>query len=336
MSPLSTWAADAAPRAALLLPLTGGSADLALSMTRAAALAQPADRKQPEFLVLDTGGTAEGAALATGRAVAGGIGLIMGPVFAAEVGSVVTAAAGLPVLAFSNDAAVRDTGAFSLGITASQGVSAILAYARSRGIRRVAVLTDAEAWSVQSLTAARTHASRIGVEIFEADITSLPGAGEGLAGQLSTASGGSLPDAVLACRSDPATIELCGRIVELGIQLLGPSSWSEGTGAVLGTVEGAWFAAPDPAAFASFAQTYEARHSSAPGLLAALAFDAAGIARRLDAAGRVSRDGLLAPEGFQGALGAVRFTADGGCARELAIQVVSQGTTRVVARATGQ
>jgi branched-chain amino acid transport system substrate-binding protein len=333
---MSAWAAETPPRSALLLPLTGASADLALSMTRAAALAQPADRKQPEFLVLDTAGTAEGASVATGRAVAAGVGLILGPVFVAEVGPVVTAAAGRPVLAFSNDAAVRDTGAFSLGITASQGVSAILAYARSRGVRRVAVLTDAETWSVQSLAAARAAAARLGVEIFEADIAGLLSAGEGLAGQLTTASGGSLPDAVMACRSDPASMEACARIVELGVQLLGPSSWSEGTGSVLGTVEGAWFAAPDPAAFTSFAQTYEARHSSAPGLLAALAFDAAGIARRLTAAGRLSRDGLLAPEGFQGALGAVRFSADGGCARELAIQVVSQGSTRVVARATGQ
>ena len=320
----------------MLLPLTGASADLAFSMTRAAALAQPADRKQPEFLVLDTRGTAQGAALAAGRAVAAGIGLILGPVFAAEIGPVVTGAAGRPVLAFSNDAAVGATGAFSLGITASQGVSAILAYARSRGVRRVAVLTDAETWSIQSLAAARAVVSRLGVEIFEADIFGLAGSGEGLAGQLSTVAGGTLPDAILACRSDPASMEVCARIVELGVQLLGPSSWSEGAGAILGAVEGAWFAAPDPAAFASFAQTYEARHSSAPGLLAALAFDAAGIARRLTAAGRLSRDGLLAPEGFQGALGAVRFTADGGCARELAIQVVSQGTTRVVARATGQ
>jgi hypothetical protein len=70
-------------------------------------------------------------------------------------------------------------------------------------------------------------------------------------------------------------------------------------------------------------------------LLAGLAYDGATIARRLLLSGRLSRDGLATPEGFEGVLGAVRFSGDGRCTRDLAIQVVNRGSLRVVSHLAG-
>ncbi len=314
--------------------MTGPSADLGRSMERAVALTSPADERESGFLVMDSGGSADGARAAAARAVAAGAGLILGPLFAREVPGVLAAAGGLPVVTFSNDADLVGSGAFVLGITASQGTSTILAYARSRGVRRVTVVTGTDPWSRQTIGAARASATSVGLELFEvsaADAT----AGSDVGAVLAAGSGGTLPDAVLFSQSGDEIAPLVARITGLGVQILGPSRWGEETATLLGAAEGAWIAAPDPAAFRGFAEAFEAVHQTAPGLLAGLAFDGARIGRRLLAADRLSRDGLVTSEGFQGTLGAVRFAGDGRCTRELAIQVVDRGALRVVDHLAG-
>lgn len=309
--------------------MTGPTADVGLSMERAAALSQPLDERASGFMTVDTGGTAEGARAAAARAVLDGAGLILGPLFAREVPAVVAGAEGRPVVTFSNDGDLIGSGAFVLGLTASQGVSAILAYARGQGVRRVTAIRGTDPWSAQSIAAARDTAARLGLELFTLEQTRTAGDGD-VGPALAAASGGRLPDAVLFSQGGGEISDLVARVSRSGVQLLGPSRWSEETPAFLTTAEGAWIAAPDPAAFGGFAEAFEARHRAPPGLLAGLAFDGATMARRMRTAGRVTRAGLVTGEGFQGALGAVRFTADGRCTRQLAIQVAGRGALRVV------
>ena len=314
--------------------MTGSSADLGLSMERAVALTRPADERGTGFVVMDTGGTVEGARAATARAVSDGAALILGPLFAREVPGVLAAAGGVPVVTFSNDGDLVGSGVFVLGVTASQGTSSILAYARSRGVRRVTAIRGSDPWSRQSIEAARISARLAGLELFEIEATDAATSSD-VGALLMAGSGGSLPDAVLFSQSGSEIAPLAARIAGLGLQILGPSRWSDETPNFLGAAEGAWIAAPDPAAFGGFAQAFEASHRTAPGLLAGLAFDGATIARRLRSSGRLSRDGLTTPEGFQGALGAVRFSGDGRCTRELAIQVLDRGALRVVGHLAG-
>lgn len=314
--------------------MTGSSADLGLSMERAVALTRPADERESGFVVMDTGGTVEGARAATARAVSDGAALILGPLFAREVPGVLAAAAGAPVVTFSNDGDLVGSGAFVLGVTASQGTSSILAYARSRGVRRVTAIRGSDPWSRQSIEAARISARLAGLELFEIEATDAATSSD-VGALLTAGSGESPPDAVLFSQSGSEIAPLAARIAGLGLQILCPSRWSDETPNFLGAAEGAWIAAPDPAAFGGFAQAFEASHRTAPGLLAGLAFDGATIARRLRSAGRLSRDGLATPEGFQGALGPVRFSGDGRCTRELAIQVVDRGALRVVGHLAG-
>lgn len=295
---------------ALLLPLTGDHAALGLAMQRAAAMVQaPRDpaaaaaaaRAEPALLVLDTGGTPAGAAAAAQQALRRGAAIVLGPLVAAEVRPVVAAVAGrAPVLAFSNDETLRDSGAFLIGITPTQAVEAILGYARSRGIRRLAIRAEAGEWAERCGAVAGRLAGDLGIAI--------------------VAAGAGVPDAdALLVPGGAAALAAAARtIAGSGVQLLGTVQAAD---AAPGAVAGAWIAAPPPGGFGDFARDYEARNGRAPGAVAALAYDAAAIARTLAQRDALGRAGLLQPQGFTGVTGAVRFREDGSAQRTLAILV---------------
>src|SRR3954452_3243523 len=74
-------------RLAILLPMTGPSADVGTSLLRGAQLATD-EPGGPPLDTKDTGGTAEGAARAARDALASGAGVILGPLTASETGAV--------------------------------------------------------------------------------------------------------------------------------------------------------------------------------------------------------------------------------------------------------
>ncbi len=310
--------------AALLIPQTGPHAALGRSMERAATLAQ-GGKTSGELFVFDTGSTAQGAAAAARAARKAGVTVILGPVFAHQVPAVLgVVGSGVPVLSFSNDAALLESGAFLFGITARQAVAAILAYAAGRGIRRVAIGGAGEGWGGQVRAAAATAAAAYGIETYPlpaGDITALP----------ATASGASdgLPDAVLM--ADAATLaRLAPDLAVRGVQPLGAFPGLDLSPEQLRTLDGAWLSAPDPARFDGFARNFEQRNGSRPGIIAALAYDAANIARQLRLGGGTDRSALLAT-GFRAICGDVRFREDGSATRLLAILAVSAAGMRTIA-----
>jgi branched-chain amino acid transport system substrate-binding protein len=308
---ISAGAAKSLPPAALLVPLTGANAALGRSMARAGGLAQGKD--SGGLIVLDTGGTSQGAAAAAGVALKKGARLILGPLGAAEVAPVVAVAGGVPVLAFSNDLALRESGAFLLGVTADQAVGPLLHYARSRGVRRLGLLAGADAWGGQVAAAATAAAQREGMDLAVAP------ADAALAGYLR---GPNAPDALLASGDLPAAARAVG---DTGVQLLGAFTGLEAAPAMLAQIEGAWLSAPDPAGFRTFADAFEQANGVAPGVIAGLAFDAANIALALRKAGSLDRSALLSGRSFEGVCGAVRFRADGSAARAMAVLAVTKG-----------
>ncbi|WP_156679472.1 ABC transporter substrate-binding protein [Sphingomonas profundi] len=307
---------------ALLVPLTGPSAALGLSMQRATMLVQSADPP----LAIDT---ADGAAAAARTAAKRGARLILGPLFAADVRPVVAAVAGrVPVLAFSNDAALRESGAFLLGLTAAQTTSAILQYARKRGIRRVAMPAATDDQGRQALAAAQALQASLGIEIVT------------LAGAV-PADGAVAADAVLVPQGGDALVRAAAALGQGqgqgqgqgpgGVQLLGLAA----NDAAPAAIAGAWIAAPDPAAFGGFAEAFASAHGGTPGLIAALARDGMAIAETLRAAGPIDRAAILAQPRFEGVAGALRFRSDGSAARDLAILVAGRDGYEVVDRLTG-
>ncbi len=122
---------------------------------------------------------------------------------------------------------------------------------------------------------------------------------------------------------------------ETGVLLLGTFQALDHRPEALKVLEGAWLASPDPIAFGTFASEFAARNGDSPGAIAALAYDAAGIANSLRAANTLSADGLLASKGFQCVTGPVRFRTDGSVARDFAIVVVRTDGYEPVAVSSG-
>jgi ABC-type branched-subunit amino acid transport system substrate-binding protein len=101
-------------KVAMLLPLTGGNAQsVAKALKQAGELALfDFDNPNVELISKDTRGTPEGAKSAAEEAVAQGVELVIGPLFANEVkaASPVTQAANIPMIAFSSDQKVAGNG----------------------------------------------------------------------------------------------------------------------------------------------------------------------------------------------------------------------------------
>jgi branched-chain amino acid transport system substrate-binding protein len=126
---------------ALLLPLTGSLAPVGQVLENAAKLVF-ADNSTPSLDVRDTGGTPQGAAAAAQAAIAAGDGIILGPLTSAEAHAVapVAQAAGVNVLAFTNDGSVAAQGIWPLGITPAQQVQRVVQQAANAGHTQLAAL----------------------------------------------------------------------------------------------------------------------------------------------------------------------------------------------------
>lgn len=300
-------------------------------MQRASGLAQSAGNEKTLLPLFDTSDTPEAAAAAAAKAIGQGAPAILGPVFAAQMAAVAAAvAARAPIVSFSNSPAPAGSGIFSFGITASQSVSAILQYARARGVRRVALTGSGSAWSAEAKRAAQRLAPEIGLTVV--DVPALDGRSDAL--QVLQGAAGGLPDAALLTGGPADFAAIAQPLQRGGVQVLGTLQALDQSPAGKAALEGAWLSAPDPAAFARFAAAY-GPSGKPPGLIAALAYDAARIAGELAAAGTLNREGLLRPAGFGGIAGAVRFRADGRCIRELAIGTMAAGVLKTVARKAG-
>ncbi|WP_240500073.1 ABC transporter substrate-binding protein [Sphingomonas montana] len=320
----------AAPRVnrepvAFLLPLTGASANLGLSMQRAASLRLPFGGRPVLATAVDTN---TGAAAAARAAIKGGARMIVGPVFSGDVRPVLAEAAGrVPVLSFSNDVALYESGAFLLGITASQLATAVLRYGRQRGLRRIGLLAGDGAWATQVAATCARLQGELGYELVPvarpADL-----AGLGLAlGRLT----GGVPDALLVADAGEGFAAAARGLAGSGVQLLGMMQAVDYAPAALQAMAGAWIAAPDPTVFGTFATAYQAQHGGTPGTIAALAYDAAGIVQTLRAQNRIDRAGLLAMEAYRGVTGTLKFRSDGSCVRELSILVAGPDGYQVAA-----
>lgn len=290
-------------------------------------LAQSTD-KDTVFKVFDTGGTPQGAARAAAAARKGGATVILGPVLSSEVTAVIAAVGiAIPVIAFSNDSGLRESGAFILGITARQRVAAILDYAAGRGVRRVGVGGGDTGWAAQVRAAAEIEGPARGLSISQlsaGDIATVP-----------TSDGSvdnGLPDALLM--SDPAALaRLAPQLSTQGIQPLGAFPELDLTSDQLRQLDGTWLAAPDPAKFSDFSRAFEQRMGSRPGIIAALAFDAANLVEQMRRSGGTDRSAVLVNAGYDGVCGRVRFREDGSAARGLAILQLTGGGVRRVALA---
>jgi branched-chain amino acid transport system substrate-binding protein len=307
---------------ALLVPLSGERARLGTSMRAAALLAENSAYVQ----AFDTQGTAAGAAAAATLALKKNPAMILGPLLAEEVPAVSATVAGrVPIVAFSNDSVLRAPGTYIFGITAAQVTSAILRYARSRGVRSVVVIDDHSPWSSAAALAASKLEGELAMTIRSVEIQAgqpLPDVGEA-------------PDGVLLPGNGETVVAAARALKDSGVQLLGTLQGLDHRPQSLAALDGAWIASPDPKAFGTFASEFAGRVGGDPGTIAALAYDAAGIANSLRNSNTLTPAGLLSAQGFQCVTGPVRFRTDGSVARDFAILLARASGYETVAVSSG-
>lgn len=315
-------------RVALLLPLSGEEKALGRSLQDAAMLAL-FDVAQDGFAlhVYDTDSSGDGARNAVRAALADGANLILGPIFAGAVTEVAPAAraAGVNVIAFSNNVTVASDGVYILGLTPRQQIERIAAYAASRGIKRLAALVPDTPFGRQAADELRRAATLAGAavvqeEVYAADQSDLNRVVRRLAQPDARRAALGRERALLANRSDAAARQAMQRLDELDaasdlrldavflaesgarlksvapllpyfdidparVRILGLASWNEPGLGREPALIGAWFAAPAPAAQVDFAKRMKDVYGAEPHPLASLAYDATALAAVLARAG---------------------------------------------------
>ena len=351
-------------RVAILLPLSGGYADIGQAMLHAAQLALP-DGSTPTLDARDTGGTPEGAARAAREAIAGGAGLILGPLTSAETAAVAPVAreAGVAVLAFTNDSAQARPGVWILGITPGQQVRRLMIAAQAQNKGHAAALLpesdlghrlgDALLNAATALNLptpnVRYHAPGMGAinsavrdlsaygsrrGPIEAQIKAsrLLGTPEGRRHAQELARSHVPPppfDTLLLADAGEPLTEIASVMpyydLDRGaVQVLGPVQWA-GRDSGSGNMPGAWYAAPDPASRATMSQDYAGKFGGAPPAIADLAFDAASVAHILSGQGGFSIAALTQRAGFAGVDGWFVLLPDGEVRRSLAVFRIERG-----------
>ena len=325
-------------KVAILLPLTGPAEDIGPAMLRAAEMAV-FDIGSPNFELMprDTRGTAEGAAQAARTALADGAQLILGPLFSPSVrpAAAVAGGGGVNVVAFTTDASVAGGNVLVMGFVPAQQVDRVVTYGRERGLSRFAVLAPTTPYGETVAAAVDAAAAEAGgalvhVQYYDPEGTEFSDPVQQLA-DMATARGIDavmLPDAGLRLRTVAPMLPYFGL---RRTQILGTGLWD---GAGVGqeqALQGAWFAAPEPALRARFVARYEETFAEPPPRLATLAYDAVALAAVLSQ--RPDHRGydmarLTDPSGFAGVDGIFRFRDDGLVERGLAVlEVTADGAT---------
>ena len=325
------------PRAALLLPLTGPNAPLGQAMLNAATLALFDEAPQGvEFVPRDTGGTATGAAAAARQALADGARVLVGPLTSAEAASVgsVARGAGVPMLAFTNDAQRAGPNAWVLGTTPQQQVRRVVAAAARDGAQRFVLAAPNTEFGRALAEGLRGAAADLGLPApaialhpAAADPAMAAGAARVAAPRADALLLGETGDRArrfaAAYVAEVRAMQAATDPAATGPAMLGTALWLNDP-AVRGetTLVGARFPGPDANARTRFEDRYREAFGAAPPRVAASAYDAAALAARV-LRDRTTPDGTTAIRSFDGADGPVRLLANGGTARGLAIYALS-------------
>ncbi|WCT75142.1 penicillin-binding protein activator [Sphingomonas naphthae] len=319
-------------RVALLVPLTGPNAAVGQSIADAAMLAvADTGGKGVRVTTYDTGG---GALAAAQRALIEGNRLFLGPLLADDVRAIASAArgAGVPVIAFSNDASIAGDGVYVLGLSPAQSINRVVRYAKSRGLTRFAGLVPAglygrNAQGILIRAAEEAGGSVVSLQTYDRSVKSLATAVAGIKGDY---------DAVLIADVGRIAIQAAPlvRKANPSAQLLGPDLWStDRTINASPALAGAWYASFSDGLYDQLAAKFRARYGRAPYRLASLGYDSVLLTVRVASDWKVGDrfpvGKLTDAGGFSGIDGAFRFGRDGIAERALEVHEVGQGARTV-------
>ena len=330
-------------RVALLLPLSGDEAlaTVGMSMANAARLAMEAIEANPSIpanitvLLKDTGTTSAGATQAASLAAQEGASLILGPLRADQVtaAGAVARAAGIPVIAFSNNTGAAGPGVYLLNVLPETEVRRTLAFAKDRGRRAFAGIFPSTDFGRIQQGAFRQAAADLELNVRAASEFSSEAEAREVVAQLAPLMQQGaidvlfLPDRATA-PSFAVLLEEAG-VPPGGIQIVGSADWN-GDAAVSSTpyLTGAIYPAVDENGFATLLPEYQTRFGHRPHPFATIGYTAITLANASSlalATPRYDRAQLTVRNGFSGRDGAFRFYADGRSDYALTIKQVTLG-----------
>lgn len=141
-------------RLGILLPLSGSDAAIGQALLNAATLALfDSGDQRLALLPHDTGGTAEGAAVAMSELLRQKPDLIIGPVFSHSITAIKGMAkeAGVNVIGFSSDYTVAGDGVFLLNFPLEEQIERVIHYASDQGYARFAALVPETIYGTRAL-----------------------------------------------------------------------------------------------------------------------------------------------------------------------------------------
>jgi branched-chain amino acid transport system substrate-binding protein len=349
---------------AILVPLTGPRADIGHVLEQAARLALP-DGAGPRLDVLDTGGTAAGAAAAVQASIANRDTLILGPLTSVETAAAAPVARGarIPMLAFTNDASQSAPGVWPLGISAGQQVGRLVTAAQAQAKSQFAALlpdTDFGRAMATALTKAADTAGLASpnIRMHAPGMAAITASARDLADYANRR--GPIDAKVKAARAlgtadgrreaqelvkTPIPLPAFNILLlaDTGDQLqeiaavLPYFDVDRSSVQIIGpalwsdpatgsaAVPGAWYAAPDSTTRSNLERDYTAKYGMPPPPLADLAFDSASIARVVVGSASADLNALTQPGGFVGTDGWLVLLPDGQVQRGLAVFRIERG-----------
>jgi ABC-type branched-subunit amino acid transport system substrate-binding protein len=342
---------NAPVRVALLVPLGSGDPgreQIGRSLVNAAQLAQSDLRNATiDLRIYETAGTSEGGAAAASAAVNEGAQIIVGPLFSTATAAAgpIAQQAGLNVLSFSNNATVAGGNVYLLGLTFENTADRLVSYSMSRGLSNFGVVyprgLEGDTARNAVTNAIRTYGGTLATsQSYDLSVEGIRAAVEPMAAAL-TATGAN---AVVLTDGPTGGLTFVSESLRgLGVsstqaQFLGMQRWDTSAEALnQPSLQGGWFAAPDPALLAAFEGRYQGAYGERPHELAGLAYDGIAAVGALiaDARARGANDPFAAerltqPAGFAGVNGAFRFTPSGLSQRALAMLEVQGGRAVVI------
>ena len=332
---------------ALLVP--GGSGQsgdelLARSLQNAARLAiADLGNVRIDLRVYQTGGSPGQAQAMAIRAVDEGAKIILGPVYAQEANAAGAAvsARGVNVLSFSNNTDIAGGNVFVLGPTFRNTAARLGRYAVRQGQGRIMVVHD------------RTTAGEVGRAAIEVGVRSAGGTVVATGGYEFSQNGivAAVPGIAAAAKANGAqamffTADTAGALPLL-TQLLADNGVSPQTTRYIGltrwdipaatlalpSVQGGWFALPDPGLYAQYQSRYQAAYGEVPHPISGLAYDgiaAIGALVKNGQANALTGAALTQGAGFVGVSGIFRLRGDGTNERGLAIAQIQNNQVVVI------
>jgi ABC-type branched-subunit amino acid transport system substrate-binding protein len=245
---------------------------------------------------------------------------------------------GVPVIAYSTDSTVAGRGVYLLSFLPESDVNRIVDYAASTGKRSFAVMLPQNAYgnvveAAFKQAVARKGGRIVAFERYGQDRTQMQGPARNVAQALPGA------DALLIADDGDKVVEVAETLTASGanlkrVQLLGTGLWDNPRVFSNATLQGGFYAAPDPSGFRAFAGRYRAKYGQDPVRTATLAYDSVALVAalaRTQGGQRFSPEVLTNPSGFAGIDGLFRFRADGTNERGLAVMKVATGGATPVA-----